>query len=375
MRVGIFILATGRSAGGPETYEVELIRNLARIDQTNEYFVYCTSQQAVDAIGVTAENVVYRVLRGFSRSISVAIALPSALKRDRIDFFHCTYAPPPWSSRPFLFTMHCVSNFTRPEFYPLMIRFRLNALQTIGIHKAASIVCVSDFVGSYLRDVFKVEPGRLSRIYNGVSPVFTPIAQEKTRQILAERAGIDGPYLLFVGKLQARKNVIRIIRAYSRFRQETGSDAKLVLAGKKVETSEGIDEAVRELGLESDVVQLGYVQPPSASGDSLLPYLYGGARMFVFPSLYEGFGIPVIEAMASGCPVITSTVTSLPEVAGGAAEMVDPLSIDAIASAMTRIEQCSGIREDLIHRGFARARHFTWENCARATREAYLRVS
>jgi glycosyltransferase involved in cell wall biosynthesis len=375
MRIGIFVLATGRSAGGPETYEVELIRALARIDRSNEYVIYCTAQSGVDAIGVNAENVAYRVLRPNSRILSVAFTLPALLRKDGIDFFHCTYAPPPWPTRPFVFTVHCLSNFTRPEFYPNAIRWRLNALHRIGLRQARSILCVSEFVQSYLRDVLKVDTGRMTRVYNGVGREFHVAPHEEARESLRQRLGIDYPYLLYVGKLQARKNLIRAIRAYAQYRQEAKSDAKLILAGKRVETAEGIDETIRELGLEREVIRLGYVAPPSADPTSPLPCLYRAARMFVFPSLYEGFGIPVIEAMACGTPVITSNVTSLPEVAGDAAEIVDPNSVEEIAAAMVRIERSASVRETLIRKGLERAKEFTWERCAQATLAAYARMA
>jgi len=375
MRIGIFVLATGRNAGGPETYEVELIRALARIDHQNEYVVYCTSQDAVHAIGATAGNVSYRVLKPASRLFSVAFTLPALLRKDGIHFFHCTYAPPPWPTRPFLFTVHCVSNFSHPEYYPKFIRWRLNALCNIGLRRAQSILCVSDFVQTYLHDVLKVDSGRMSRIYNGVGREFRPVPQEEARCVLRERLGIDYPYLLYVGKLQARKNLIRIIRAYRQYRQESRSEAKLILAGKRVQTSEGIAETIRELALEGDVIRLGYVPQPSADPESPLPHLYNAANMFVFPSLYEGFGIPVLEAMACGTPVITSSVTSLPEIAGGAAEIVDPDSVEDIASAMVRIDCCSSLRQSLIQRGLERSKEFSWERCARATLAAYAQMA
>jgi glycosyltransferase involved in cell wall biosynthesis len=362
-------LATRRSAGGPETYELELIRALSRIDRRNEYFIYCTSRKGVAAFG--AENFTYRVLKPASRWLSIAFTLPALLKRDGIDLLHCTYAPPPFPNRPFVFTMHCVSNFRHPEFYPSIIRWRLNSLQRIGLRRAKWILCVSDFVKSYLREELNVDENRMTTVYNGVGREFAPAAPEICRGILRERLSIDYPYVLYVGKLQARKNLVRVIRAYAQYRRETKSEARLVLAGKRVQTSEGIDETIRELSLENDVVQIGYVPQPSTDPCSALPYLYSGARMFVFPSLYEGFGIPVVEAMASGTPVITSSTTSLPEVAGNAAEMVDPNSTEEIAAAMARIDQCPSIRERLIRRGLERAGEFTWERCAAATLNAY----
>jgi glycosyltransferase involved in cell wall biosynthesis len=371
MRIGIFVLAAGRRAGGPETYEVQLIRALAGLDGSNEYFLYCTSAAAASALGSLRPNFAVRVLRPGLRALSVGVTLPRWMAADGVEFFHATYAPPPRPNRPFLFTMHCVSNFAHPEYYPTFIRWRLNALQRVGLRRAGSILCVSNFVAEYLRDVFHVAPERLATVYNGVGPEFSREPEQDARRRLAERFGIDYPYLLYVGKLQARKNVIGLIHAYARYRKETGAGARLVLAGKKVETSEGIDEAIRSLGLGSDVVQLGYVAPPSADARSPLPALYSAARMTVFPSFYEGFGIPVIEAMACGSPTIVSNVTSLPEVAGEAAVIVDPRSVEQMAEAMARLDGDSELRSRLVERGLERARLFTWERCARETLAAY----
>jgi glycosyltransferase involved in cell wall biosynthesis len=374
MRIGIFVLAAGRTAGGPETYEVQLIRALARIDSADAFFIYSTSRDAAAAIGPLPDNFTFRVLRPAVRAVAVSITLPRWMASDGVDFFHATYAPPPVPNRPFLFTMHCVSNFAHPEFYPTLIRWRLNALERIGLRRAASILCVSDFVAERLREDLGVAPERTTTIYNGVGPEFTAQPADEARARIAERFGIESPYVLYVGKLQARKNVVGLIHAFARYRKETGSAAKLVLAGKRVETSEGISEAIAALGLRGEVVELGYVAPPSADPQSPLPQLYAAARMTVFPSFYEGFGLPVVEAMACGSPVIASNLTSLPEIAGGAALLVNPHSIDEIAAAMARIDGNPEQRGELIERGLVRARRFTWENCARQTLDAYRRL-
>jgi glycosyltransferase involved in cell wall biosynthesis len=223
MRIGIFILAAGRQAGGPEIYEVQLVRALARIDPSNDYLVYCTSPEAAAAVGPLPRNFTVRVLRPALRTLSVALTLPRFLAADRVDFFHSTYAPPPFPNRPFLFTMHCVSNFAHPEFYPAFIRWRLNALQRVALRRASAILCVSDFVSRYLREVFRIPAERLSTVYNGVGPEFFPVPAEEARSRVAAQFGIDSPYLLYVGKLQARKNVVGLLHAYARYRKQTAS--------------------------------------------------------------------------------------------------------------------------------------------------------
>ena len=369
MRIGILVLAAGRTAGGPETYEVELIRALAEADGRNEYVVYCTSSEAAEAIGPLPGNFRPHVLRPSLRVVSVGITLPRRLARDGIELLHATYAPPPVSSVPLAFTMHCCSNFARPEFYPGLIRRRLNALQKVGLRRASVILCVSDFIAAYLRKEFGIPAERLRTVYNGVSRGFAPFAPEEARRRVAERFGIESPYVLYVGKLQARKNIVGLIRAYHRFRRESGSPAKLVLAGKRVETSDGIRETIDELGLRDEVVETGYL------AHSALPELYAAARMTVLPSFYEGFGIPVVEAMACGSPVIASNVTSLPEIAGGAAVLVNPHSVEEMAMAMAELDRDENRRNRLIELGLRRASRFTWANCARETLAAYESAS
>ncbi len=369
MRIGIFVLMAGREAGGPETYEVELIRALARIDRRNEYIVYCTTPAAVDAIDVVQDNVTYRVLRPAVRAVSVSLTLPWRTIADGIDALHATFTPPPVFTRPLVFTMHCFSNFARPDFYSPLVAWRLNQLMKIGLKRAAQVLCVSGSVRDEVRRAFGVPDDRLSVVHNGVGAHFVRTPADEARRTVRDRFGIDYPYVLFVGKLQARKNVRRLVEAFAIYRRETGSPARLLLAGKANQTGDGLDDVIARLGLRDHVVQAGYFRQAD------LPLLYSAARQFAFPSLFEGFGIPVIEAMACGTPVVTSTVTSLPEVAGDAAVLVDPTSVEAIAEGMVRIERSPALRDDLIARGLARARHFTWAQCARATLDAYERLA
>jgi glycosyltransferase involved in cell wall biosynthesis len=369
MRIGIFVLMAGREAGGPETYEVELIRALAALDRRNEYVIYCTTPAAIDAIGVTQENVTYRLLRPSVRAVSVPVTMPMLMVKDGLDFFHATFTPPPFFTKQLVFTMHCFSNFARPDFYSPLVAWRLNQLMKIALKRAAQILCVSGSVLDQVERTFSVPRDRLSVIYNGVGSHFVRTAPDDARRAVKERFGIDYPYVLFVGKLQARKNVRRLIEAYAIYRRETGSDARLLLAGRRNQTGDDLDETIARLGLGDHVVQAGYFRPTD------LPALYSGARLFAFPSLFEGFGIPVVEAMACGTPVVTSTVTSLPEVAGDAAVLVDPTSVEGIAEGMVRVERSPDLRADLIARGLTRAQQFTWQHCARSTLQAYERMS
>jgi glycosyltransferase involved in cell wall biosynthesis len=203
----------------------------------------------------------------------------------------------------------------------------------------------------------------------GVEPRWKRVEEAEEVRAKLDSYGIRSPYFLHVGRLQARKNLVRLVEAFHRLRAQHEAPHKLVLVGRESWESGEIFAAIRRLGLESEVVHLGYVP-----GEDL-PHLYTGAEAVVFPSLFEGFGIPVIEAMSFGTPVVTSRATSLPEVAGDAALLVDPYSTEEIAEAMRRVIAESGLRETLRQRGMERARQFTWRRTALETKRIYERAS
>jgi glycosyltransferase involved in cell wall biosynthesis len=369
MRIGVLVLMAGRVAGGPETYEVEMLRALTEIDRRNEYVVYCTGAEAPRAIGVHQENVRYHVLQPATRALSVSVSLPMRLLRDDIDFLHSTFTPPPLAVRPEVLTMHCLSSFVHPEFYAPTIAWRLNGLLRIGVRRADYVLCVSQTTADGVHERFAVPRDRLVVTYNGVGRHFKPVALEEARTRLQEELEIDGPYALFVGKLEPRKNVMRLLEAFAQFRRETKSETRLLLAGNRTTVTPAIGQHIARLGLTDAVIQPGYVPA------NLLMPLYSAARMFLLPSLWEGFGIPIVEAMACGAPVLTSNVTCLPEIAGDAAVIVDPHSTASIAEGIARLDGSEDLRRSLVARGFERAKRYTWEESAQNTLATYNRMA
>jgi glycosyltransferase involved in cell wall biosynthesis len=364
MRVGILPLAAGRSAGGPETYEVQLVRALARVDRVNEYFLYCTDQSAAEAIGVQQENFVYRILRPAFRPLSLSLMLPALIMKDGIDVFHATYAPPPVSGKKMVFTMHGMVNFLHPEFFPTSVRWRLNTLMKIGLWQASRILCVSNHVREQVHQLLGVPLDRLIVSYLGVGQEFSPVPRAQACEWIARELKIDFPYFLYVSKSHPVKNLDRLLRAYAEYRRQTRSDARLVLVGSR--TQQIPERAlIRELELTEWVVQLPYL------ASSVLPMLYSAAELFLFPSLFESFGLPVVEAMSCGTAVLTSNVACLPEITGGAALLVDPYSVSQIAAGIHRLYSSPDLRAAMIAKGLERAKAFSWENCARTTLAAY----
>lgn len=235
---------------------------------------------------------------------------------------------------------------------------RLHGIITVSYQSKADIVCV-----------LHVEPERVAVVPNGVDARYQPIDREQAGPVL-ERYGIRFPYILYVSAVEPRKkrkNLPRLLEAYTRLRQWS-EDWRLVIAGSVRRDYRPVFDMLEQLKLEAHVHFTGFVAEPD------LPALYSGADLFVLPSLYEGFGLPVLEAMACGVPVITSNISSLPEVAGDAAILVDPCSVDEIASALQGVLSNPELAAELRTKGLARARQFTWERTARETIAVYERV-
>ncbi|MFO1039737.1 MAG: glycosyltransferase family 1 protein [Geminicoccaceae bacterium] len=362
-RLGIFCVMAGRGAGGPETYETEIVRRIGDLDRQSDLHLYCLSAAAAKALPTgRSEGVEHHVLRPAFRPAAMSLTLPWRLHRDRIDLLHAAYIPPPWTRVPLVFTLHCSSPFVRPELFPPAIRARLLALIGLGMRQARRVVCVSEDVRRHALKHYDVPEQRLVVVHNGVGDHFTPTPEDMLAPALA-RYGIRRPYVLAVGRAEPRKNLERVIAAAARVRRRM-PDLSLVLAGAPSWAERGLQAALAAEG-GSHGKWVGYV--PNRE----MPLLYGGAAVFLFPSLWEGFGIPVLEAMACGTPVITSDGSSLPEVAGDAALLVDPTDTEAIAQALDRVLSDPALAATLHERGRRQAARFSWQRTAVETLAVY----
>ena len=365
MNIGILILAAGNKAGGPEVYETNILRALAAQDKQNTYHVFTTSEAAVEACNVKQDNFIFHILRPSLRVINLSLTLPIWLRTQKIDVLHATYVPPPQNVVPLVFSHHCFSTFQHPEFYPPMVRLRLNYLIKHGLRTARRVLCVSDDVRQRTLERFGHPADRFEVIHHGVATAFRPLDQAACARTVRERWGVDGPYLLTVGKLEKRKNFARTLEAFARFRKSQGKDVRLVMAGKRTWHSAELEKALDQSGVRDAVVETGYL------GEADMACLYNAATAFVFPSLWEGFGMPAVEAMACGTPVIASNISSLPEVTGGNALLVDPYDVGAIENAMARVCLDPLEARRLSDLGRAWATQFTWQEAARKTLAAY----
>ncbi|MEZ5567195.1 MAG: glycosyltransferase family 1 protein [Halioglobus sp.] len=366
MRIGMFLGSVGSDSGGPERYETELVKHLAAIDKNNQYELLTLFEKGPERL-VQQENMSVRALTPGVRPVSMLTTLPLLMRRLRTDIWHATYVPPPFSPVPYLFTLVCSSMIEHPELFPPAIRLRLIALTRRAIAKSDLIVCISDHIRQVVRERFGVSEDRMAVTHLGASEAFQPLDKQSAQAFVAQTYGIHRPYFLFSGRWEPRKNIVRIIQAFAQFRAESGMDMQLVFSGERTWAAEEADAIIRQHGLQREVVDLG------KSPMSELPQLYSGAVALAYPSLWEGFGLPIVESMAAGTPVITSANSSMQEIGGDAALLVDPESVDAIAEAMYSIASSSEVQERLREKGLARAAKFTWRNTAEQTLALYER--
>ncbi len=290
--------------------------------------------------------------------------LPLEAAVHKADLFHATnYTAPRTRHTPVVLTVHDLALLRLPELGTRALRHLVGrARQTTAA--ARRVIAVSESTARDLRELLSVPADKIRVVYSGCAPQFRPLAPADCAAAL-RRYGISPPYVLHVGTLEPRKNLVRLLSAYRRAGATLADWPALVLVGEPGWGTDAVRKAIAHLGLGDRVRLTGAV----AGAD--LPALYSAAEAFVYPSLYEGFGLPPLEAMACGVPVITSEVASLPEVVGDAALRIDPRDEAALADALTRVLTDAALRASLRARGPARAQHFTWERCARATLAVY----
>jgi len=357
----------GPHGSGTERYELELARAIAAEDSTNEFHYIYLYPGGPAAACVDRPNVIPHVLAPRVRPICLGASLPALHAWLRPAVLHACFIPPLVAPGPLVYTLPCHSPFVYPGLYDPKIGARLRFLFRRGIQTARAIICYSAVLQDWAHTETGLPLDRLPVIPMAASSLFRPFEPEPLRAYLREKYGLVHPYFYFSGRWEQRKNLPRLVEAFARFKAERRSDLKLVLSGSRFWAAAEVDEVIARHGISSDVIELG--RTPFDD----LPQLYAGARALVFPSVCETFGLPVVEAMCCGTAVLTSTTSCLPEVAGGAALLVDPLSVDEIAHGMFRLASDDALVESLRAKGLARGAAFTWKRTAQLTLETYRR--
>ncbi len=351
---------------GIGTYIRHLVRALAELDSENDYLLF---------VGRAYDGELDDLPPNFRRvserapvySLREQVVLSWRLARLSLDLYHAThYVLPLVAPRRVVVTIHDIIHLLYPEFLPNPLAF-LYAQRMIrrSLNRADVVISDSQNTRTDLMDYFEVDGRKIRRIYPGVAEEFRRPLGEEVLQHWRDRFGLHRPYLLFVGNPKPHKNLDNVVQAFAQAVERHGFDTDLVCVGGRDGADAKVKQRAAQLGLGERVKLLGHVEPEA------LPPLYQGATLFLYPTLYEGFGLPVVEAMASGVAVVTSNSSALREIAEGYAELVDPLDVDAIGGAVARCLADGEHRRTLADQGRRRARDFDWRRTAEQTLEVY----
>lgn len=368
MHIGYFSSILG-TKGGPAVVDKRVIENISKCDNKNKYTVYGLTQDATKCLELAENpNINIRTIKPSGKWLGIAYGLTMELKKRPVDLLHATIIPPPFIPCKFVLTITCWSQFDQPELYHPLIRMRLLYLLRRGIKNATAILCYTEYLRNKVINEFNFAPERVLLYQPAVADEIKPIDDINKLKNFLNEAGIDFPYILFIGTLTKRKNIVGLIEAYAKLVHEEKIEQKLVLLGEQGYGFDEITDTAEKLNVSDRIRVLGRYP------HSELPYFYQGADVFVFPTFSEGFGLPPLEAMACGTPVVASNVTSVPEVVGDAALLFDPNKTDEIAEAIHKCISDADLRQDLINKGFSRAGEFTWDRAAGQAISAYEKI-
>jgi len=360
---------------GVGTYTRNIIRALARLDRENEYFLLGPKEK-VGEIGPLPKNFQAIAVpppestKGFLQ----AHAVVSRLRCQLTHVPHLFWVPHNLPC-PYVVTVHDLLDHMYRAHNGSGLRRSLHFYLTRRVlRNAARIFAVSQFTKNEIQKLFGIEPGRIEVIYNAIDPRFlTGHATDADRQLLAERYQITHPFLLYAGRISPHKNLVRIIEAFSALKTELAKqdvfpDLKLIIIGDELSKHPDLRRTVVRGGVQNDVRFLGFLPI------EVLRIFYDAAKVFVFPSLYEGFGLPPLEAMAHGTPVLTSNTSSIPEVVGSAAMLVNPENIFEMMRALQRVLVDQSLREKLRQAGYEQVKKFSWDRSVEEVLQGYREV-
>jgi len=354
---------------GIGTYIRNLLRHLARLDRDTEYVLLGLPEDCASlrALGPNFRPVPYC---SPPYSLREQLSLPVAVAREKVDVFHAPhYVLPTLTPGRRVVTIHDCIHLMFPEYLPYRLaKVYAHAMMYSATRRADRILTVSESSKRDILRFFSVKPEKITVIYNAIDERFRTLPTDETVGRVRERYQLEDPFVLYVGNVKPHKNVERLIDAFALVRRRSDG-LKLMIIGDEISKFQTLRRAVHRHNLHKHVRFLGFVP------EDTLSVLYRLASVFVFPSLYEGFGLPPLEAMACGTPVITSNVSSLPEVVADAAVLVDPHNSEEIAGAIRRVLSDPALSAELRAKGLARAQAFSWHRSVAQTLEIYKEVA
>lgn len=376
LKIGVNARYLQRRMSGIERYILELILNLEKIDMNNEYLLFFNKDAAIPFIPkqenvrtiVSSFPTRQRLLRLFWEHI----CLSYEIKKNNVDIFHGpAFFVPIWKPKDckYVITVHDITFVKYPKAFTFGTKLYYQFLFPRSLQLADVVITDSESTKKDIIEYYGVKEEKIKVIYLGISDVFLKKQSKEKIKAVKEKYSLPEKYLLFTGVLSPRKNVETIVSAFNQIKKEPHfSNHKLLIVGRKGWLYEGIFAKVKRLHLEQEVFFIDYICEDD------LPVIYFLAEIYLFPSLYEGFGLPILEAMVSGCPVITSNISSMPEVAGDAALLINPLNVEELVVAIKKIHENPEIRKKLLEKGRLQIKRFSWEKTAEETRNIYLQL-
>lgn len=383
MKIGLIVDRLDYGVHGIGNYVYNLTKKLLEIDNENEYVLIHVKKQGLqdpyhDVFDKAEELVIESPMiipRELRKVVSKFIHLPKVIKNENFDIVHemSQFKPLPYIPSLKVITVHDLISWSLKgkkflkelsasgKFYKYIENRMLKKMLENPIH----IIAISNKTKGDIIEYFGINPDRISVIHYGIDEIFRPL---NSVEDITNNYGINNPFILYVGNLEPRKNVGGIITSFYKLKKMGILHKLVIVSATKGYYYDKILRMINKLNLEKEVTFAGFIPPKD------LPRMYNAADLFVFPSFYEGFGLPPLEAMACGCPVITSNTSSLPEVVGDAGIMVNPYDVDGLANAMYEVLCNDGLKEDMTKKGLNRTKMFSWERAAKETIKVYEEV-
>jgi len=368
MRIGIDLHMVNDFMQGSRTYTYNVTRALIEIDRENDYYLYFSNKPKNIQPFLKRSNVHIKRIVPTNRAIRLPFSFPLKLANDRIDVFHCQYMAPPVLRTPYVVTLHDILYERYPEFFPPFLRLFMSLFYPYCARRAAYVLTVSRYCKNSIVDVYGLPEEKVGVAYDGVSNDFRPIDNKPLIDTVKKKYGINSKYILFVGRLEPRKNIPGLIEAFYALKKRHNIPHKLAVVGMKDFKYLEIYNTAKRLHLDEDIFFTGRVDQED------LPMIYNGADLFVFPSFGEGFGIPPLEAMACGIPVITSNTTAFPEVVGDAGIMINPWKNKELSEAMYAVLSDASLQSKMRSKGLERSKRFSWSQTAQKILGVYEEI-
>ena len=366
--IAIDLTSTPKNKTGIGRYLYNLIHSLQKVDKINHYYLLIQDDD-IEGFNLYSKNfnivpVKSKILRKtYIRILWEQFVLPSILKSLSIDLLHSpNFTIPYFSKVKKIVTFHDMTYFIYPNVHTLLKRELFKLYIRLSSDKANAIISISH---NTELDIIKYTNSKLPIFVTPLGVDWRFYANNNFDKETLKQYGIDFKYFLYVGTIEPRKNLLRLIKAYNMLDLSIKDEYKLVICGKRGWMYSEIYEYIQSENLESYIHFTDYVK------DEHLPLLYKNAILFLYVSIYEGFGIPIIESMSCGTPTITSNTSSMAEISGDSVILIDPYNEESIKNAILNILQNENVRETLIHKGPVQAKKYTWDNCAKLTVEAY----